>query len=49
MISKVEMWAVITPSTIYTFPRLIDCIRAINQVLLALPGASHLITIEQIL
>lgn len=45
---KPEMWAVITPSTIYTFPSIIECIRAINQVLLALPDASHLIAIEQI-
>lgn len=46
--SKAQMWAVITPSTIYTFPSIIECIRAINQVLLALPGAAHLISIEQI-
>lgn len=46
---RTQLWAVITPSTIYTFPSLNACMRAINQVLLALPGAAHLISIEQIL
>lgn len=46
---RTQMWAVITPSTIYTFPSMIACMRAINQVLLTLPGAAQFLSIEQIL
>lgn len=44
-----QLWVVITPATIYTFPSLIACIRTINQVLLVLPGAAQFLSIEQIL
>lgn len=43
-----QLWAIISPSTIYTFPSLLDCIRACYVVLQAMPDAASYMKIERI-